>query len=125
MAGDGGNGTPADGSRAHREPARRHARVPAAADAAAEHGGAAGSGGRGLDNPEMRQAFRRGVAPALVDSVRTIVQRAADRGEISPTADVELLSVLPMALLQQLRLIHDQRPGEEIADRIVAQFYAP
>jgi hypothetical protein len=72
-----------------------------------------------------RQAFRRGVAPALVDSVRTIVQRAADRGEISPTADVELLSVLPMALLQQLRLIHDQRPGEEIADRIVAQFYAP
>jgi hypothetical protein len=88
-------------------------------------GGAAGSGGRGLDNPEMRQAFRRGVAPALVDSVRTIVQRAADRGEISPTADVELLSVLPMALLQQLRLIHDQRPGEEIADRIVAQFYAP
>ena len=79
--------------------------------------------GEASSNPEMRQAFRRGVAPALVDSVRTIVQRAADRGEISPTADVELLSVLPMALLQQLRLIHDQRPGEETADRIVAQFY--
>jgi hypothetical protein len=30
-----------------------------------------------------------------------------------------------MALLQQLRLIHDQRPGEEVAGRIVAQFYTP
>ena len=79
--------------------------------------------GEASSNPEMREAFRRGVAPALVDSVRTIVQRAVDRGELPPTADVELLSVLPMALLQQLRLIHDQRPGEEIADRIVAQFY--
>ena len=74
-------------------------------------------------NPEMREAFRRGVAPALVDSVRTIVQRAVDRGELPPTADVELLSVLPMALLQQLRLIHERRPGEEVVGRIVAQFY--
>jgi hypothetical protein len=81
--------------------------------------------GEASSNPEMRQAFRRGVAPALVGSVRTIVQRAVDRGELPPTADVELLSVLPMALLQQLRLIHDQRPGEEIADRIVAQLHAP
>jgi AcrR family transcriptional regulator len=81
--------------------------------------------GEASSNPEMRQAFRRGVAPALVDSVRTIVQRAVDRGELPPTADVELLSVLPMALLQQLRLIHERRPGEEIAGRIVAQFYTP
>ena len=79
--------------------------------------------GEASSNPEMREAFRRGVAPALVNSVRTIVRRAVDRGELPPTADVELLSVLPMALLQQLRLIHDQRPGEETADRIVAQFY--
>jgi AcrR family transcriptional regulator len=81
--------------------------------------------GEASSNPEMREAFRRGAAAALVDSVRTIVQRAVDRGELPPTADVELLSVLPMALLQQLRLIHDRRPGEEIAGRIVAQFYTP
>jgi hypothetical protein len=30
-----------------------------------------------------------------------------------------------MALLQQLRLIHEQRPGEQTVDRIVAQFYTP
>lgn len=31
--------------------------------------------------------------------------------------------MLPMALLQQLRLIHERRPGEEVVGRIVAQFY--
>jgi AcrR family transcriptional regulator len=81
--------------------------------------------GEAANNPEMREAFRRGVTPALIESVRTIVQRAVDRGELPSTADVELLSVLPMALLQQLRLIHEQRPGDEIVGRIVAQFYTP
>jgi AcrR family transcriptional regulator len=81
--------------------------------------------GEASNNPEMREAFRRGVAPALVGSVRTIVQRAVDRDELPGTADVELLSVLPMALLQQLRLIHEERPGDEVVGRIVAQFYTP
>ena len=81
--------------------------------------------GEAASNPEMREAFRRGVTPALIERVRTSVQRAVDRGELPVTADVELLSVLPMALLQQLRLIHEERPGEEMADRIVAQFYQP
>jgi hypothetical protein len=61
----------------------------------------------------------------LIESVRTIVQRSVDRGELPATADVELMSVLPMALLQQLRLIQEQRPGEEMVGRIVAQFYTP
>jgi hypothetical protein len=30
-----------------------------------------------------------------------------------------------VALLQQLRLIHDQRPDDQVADRIVAPFYTP
>jgi AcrR family transcriptional regulator len=81
--------------------------------------------GEATNNPEIREAFRRGVTPALIESVRTILQRSADRGELPATADVELLSVLPMALLQQLRLIHEQRPGEEMVSRIVAQFYTP
>ncbi len=59
--------------------------------------------GEASNNPEMREAFRRGVGPALVDSMRTIVQWAVDRGELPRAADVERLSVLPMALLQQLR----------------------
>ena len=34
--------------------------------------------GEAASNPEMREAFRRGVVPALQDSVRLIVQRAVD-----------------------------------------------
>jgi AcrR family transcriptional regulator len=81
--------------------------------------------GEAISNPEMREAFRRGVAPTLVESVRAIVQRAVDRGELPASTDVELLSVLPMALLQQLRLTQERRPDEQVADRIVAQFYTP
>jgi AcrR family transcriptional regulator len=81
--------------------------------------------GEATNNPEMREAFRRGVTTALIESVRTIVQRSVDRGELPVATDVELLSMLPMALLQQLRLIHEQRPGEEMVGRIVAQFYTP
>jgi AcrR family transcriptional regulator len=81
--------------------------------------------GEAMSNPEMREAFRRGVSPALVESVRAIVQRAVDRGELPASTDVELLSVLPMALLQQLRLVQERRPDEQVADRIVAQFYTP
>jgi AcrR family transcriptional regulator len=38
--------------------------------------------GEAASNPELREAFRRGVAPALLDGVRVIVQRAVDRGEL-------------------------------------------
>jgi AcrR family transcriptional regulator len=81
--------------------------------------------GEAASNPEMREAFRRGVAPTLVESVRAIVQRAVDRGDLPASTDVELLAVLPMALLQQLRLTEERRPDEQMADRIVAQFYTP
>jgi AcrR family transcriptional regulator len=81
--------------------------------------------GEAASNPEMREAFRRGVTPALHDNVRAIVQRAVDRGELPASADVELLSVLPAALLQQLRLIHERQPDEQLVNRIIAQFYTP
>jgi hypothetical protein len=48
-----------------------------------------------------------------------------DRDELPASTDIELLAVLPMALLQQLRLTQEQRPDEQVADRIVAQFYTP
>jgi AcrR family transcriptional regulator len=81
--------------------------------------------GEAMSNLQMREAFRRGMTPALHDSVRAIVQRAVDRGELPASADVELLSVLPAALLQQLRLIHERRPDEQVVDRIITQFYTP
>jgi AcrR family transcriptional regulator len=76
-------------------------------------------------NPELREAWRRGLAGTLVASIQTIVARAVDRGEIAATSDVELLSVLPLAVLQQWRLVRDEPPDAVTIDRIVAQFYTP
>ena len=76
-------------------------------------------------NPELRQAWHRGLAGALSACVRTIVARAVDRGELPATSDVELLSVLPLAVLQYLALEHDRRPDDAVVERIVDQFYTP
>ncbi|MEO3857968.1 TetR/AcrR family transcriptional regulator [Acrocarpospora sp. B8E8] len=75
------------------------------------------------NNPQLREAFRGGMTGTLVNSLRTIVTRAVDRGELPASTDIELLSLLPVAIVQQWRLVSDQRPGEELMDRIVAQFY--
>jgi len=76
-------------------------------------------------NPELRTAWRRGVAGALTGCLRTIVSRAVDRGELAPDSDVELLAQLPLSLLQTWRQEHDERPDDSVVDRIVAQFYTP
>ncbi len=76
-------------------------------------------------NPELRAAWHKGLAGMLTGCLRTIVARAADRGELSADADLELLSQLPLSLLQNWRLEHDQDPDSRVVDRIVRQFYTP
>jgi AcrR family transcriptional regulator len=76
-------------------------------------------------NPELRKAWHRGLAGMLTGCMRTIVTRALDRGELPADSDVELLSSLPLSLLQNWRLEHQQDPDEMVVDRIVAQFYTP
>jgi AcrR family transcriptional regulator len=76
-------------------------------------------------NPELRAAWRHGVAGALTGCLRTIVSRAVDRGELPPDSDVELLAQLPLSLLQTWRQEHDERPDDAVVERIVAQFYTP
>src|SRR5438105_7310565 len=57
-------------------------------------------------HPELRAAWRQGVAAALTDCVREIVERAMARGELPATSDVDLLSMLPVTILQNWRLEH-------------------
>jgi AcrR family transcriptional regulator len=76
-------------------------------------------------NPELRKAWHRGLAGMLTGCLRTIVVRAVDRGELPAGSDVELLSQLPLSLLQNWRLEHQQDPDEVVVERIVAQFYTP
>jgi AcrR family transcriptional regulator len=74
-------------------------------------------------NPDLRMAWRRGVAGALTASVRAIVERAIERRELPEASDVELLSPLPLVLLQNWRLEHDKAPDDAVVQRIVDQFY--
>ena len=76
-------------------------------------------------NPELRTAWHRGLAGMLTGCLRTILVRAVDRGELPADSDVELLSQLPLSLLQNWRLQHQHDPDEVVVERIVAQFYTP
>jgi AcrR family transcriptional regulator len=76
-------------------------------------------------HPELRTAWRQGVAAALSECVRQIVERAVARGELPDTSDVDLLSMLPVNILQNWRLEHGKGPDDSSVERIVSQFYTP
>jgi len=76
-------------------------------------------------NPELRQAWRRSLEGTLWACTRVIVERAIERGELPAASDVELLSMLPLTLLRNWRLEHEQGPDDGVVERIVAQFYTP
>jgi AcrR family transcriptional regulator len=75
-------------------------------------------------NPQLREVWRRGLAGTIVEKMRTIVVRAVDRGELPSTTDVELMSMLPLALFHYWGLAHDGRPDSAVINRIVDQFYS-
>ena len=75
--------------------------------------------------PELRQAWRRSLAGTLWACMRVIVERAIARGELPASSDVELLSMLPLTLLQNWRLEHERGPDDAVVERIVAQFFTP
>ncbi|MGH3125428.1 MAG: TetR/AcrR family transcriptional regulator [Streptosporangiaceae bacterium] len=76
-------------------------------------------------NPELRQAWHRGLAGMLTGCLRQIVDRAVARGELPADSDVELLAGLPLSLLQSWRLEHHGQPDDAVVERIVRQFYSP
>ena len=76
-------------------------------------------------NPELHKAWRRSVEGSLLACMRRIVEHAIERGELPADSDVELLSLLPLTLLQNWRLEHGHSPDETVVERIVNQFYSP
>jgi AcrR family transcriptional regulator len=76
-------------------------------------------------NPELRTAWRAGVTEGLWAHLRAIVEHAVERGELPAASDVELLSMLPLALMQNWRLEHEHGPDDALVQRIVEQFYTP
>jgi AcrR family transcriptional regulator len=76
-------------------------------------------------NPELREAWRASTSGALTARCRQIVERAVGREELPASADVELLAMLPLTLLQNWALEQGQPPDDAVAERIVNQFYTP
>ncbi len=76
-------------------------------------------------NPELRQAWHRGLAGMLTGCLRQIIDRAVARGELPADSDAELLAGLPLPLLQNWRLEHHGQPDDAVVERIVRQFYTP
>jgi AcrR family transcriptional regulator len=81
--------------------------------------------GEVMVNPELAAEFRRQAAEGMLGAFRTIVQRAVDRGELPPGTDVELLAMVPLALLHHLRLQAGEPIDERQAKRIADQIFAP
>jgi AcrR family transcriptional regulator len=76
-------------------------------------------------NPELAKAWRQGVAGTLFASTRTIVERAIARGELPAASDVDLLTMLPVTLLQNWRQAYEYSPDDAVIERIVTQFFTP
>jgi hypothetical protein len=76
-------------------------------------------------NPELAKAWRQGVAGTLLACTRTIVERAIARGELPVTSDVDLLTMLPVTLLQNWRQTYEYSPDDTVVERIVTQFFTP
>jgi AcrR family transcriptional regulator len=76
-------------------------------------------------NPELRKVWRRSLQGTLSASIRVIVERAVERGELPTASDVDLLSMLPLTVLQNWRLEHGHGPDDAVVERIVDQFFSP
>jgi len=76
-------------------------------------------------NRDLRLAMRSRLAATFSASVRTIVQRGVDRGELPATTDVDLLATLPLTVLQTWEADHGERPDDTVVKRIVDQFFTP
>jgi AcrR family transcriptional regulator len=91
---------------------------------AAQHAVAAVTG-EVASNPELAKAWRQGVAGTLLACTRTIVERAIARGDLPAATDVDLLTMLPITLLQTWRQTYEYSPDDAVIERIVTQFFTP
>ncbi|MBR7828792.1 TetR/AcrR family transcriptional regulator [Actinospica sp. MGRD01-02] len=81
--------------------------------------------GEVLADPELKRLFGQHLGGELTAGFRTIIERAVERGELGPHTDVELLAVLPTALVHHHYVLTGTVPDEQLAQRIADQFFGP
>ena len=74
---------------------------------------------------ELGDRCRAMMTATVSRAFRSIVQRAVDRGELGPDADVELLVDLVPALVSYRRRTTGQHPDAAFIERIASQFFSP
>jgi AcrR family transcriptional regulator len=79
--------------------------------------------GEVLADPELALLFRQKFGPGITSGFRTIIERAVGRGELAPQTDVELMAILPMALVQLHRVVVGKPADQALARRIADQFF--
>lgn len=76
-----------------------------------------------LANVGLKQAVRKRLGGGLTAGFHTIIEQAVERGELPAHTDVELLAMLPMALIHQQFLLVGRPADEGLARRIVDEFF--
>jgi len=74
---------------------------------------------------ELREAFDERLVRPQSETLQLIFRRAVERGEISPSANVELIaSVLPALIFHQILLL-GRAPDQEFIDTVVDEIILP
>lgn len=98
--------------------------------------GAAGSGTRlhqvmmGLvsasnRDPELAEALRARIVEPREASIRVILQRARDRGEIAPEVDIELIVGVVPAMIMHRAMFDRLPPDRKFIDRVIRSIVLP
>ena len=81
--------------------------------------------GEVLADAELKRLFGQHLGGELTTGFRTIIERAVKRGELGSHTDVELLAVLPTALVHHHYVLTGTPPDQRLAQRIADQFFGP
>lgn len=76
-------------------------------------------------DPEFAEAFRRVVVGPRVELSRRIWQRALERGEICPDADLDLLEPALAGILMHRVHLMGQEPTDDLVTRVIDQIVLP
>lgn len=80
--------------------------------------------GEVLANSGLKHAFRTRLGDVLTSGPRTIIARAVERGELPAHTDVDLVAMLPMALIHQHFVLTGEPADETLVKRIADEFFS-
>ena len=78
-----------------------------------------------LHSPRLAEALRRHVIEPYADAYRGLLRRGAQRGQVAPDADVDVLAEIVPALATHRLLFADAPPGREYFETVIDRVRLP